>query len=1253
MLLKRILFILSFCSFINICLKAQEQYDKHIVIAVDQTIGNNINREEIYSALCQLLENKPTKIDRSHFMMPDNFTFNPQTDEISLFGFGLPGIDYQDMTQSRQLGSEYLFNRFSSSFIEKEGTFHATHKSLHLFLEEDLKSLINTNTPLGNRWKSKGKQRMTFSHYVYPTILKFINAQIPSSEFILIIISDFQSGAHGEGDIMDEHWMAQLMHTNFKDVTSKINKIGEPFVKVDMLDFTIGNPKEEKNDLKPLRAKGYRLLMKKTVQKSPIFITNGISPIKQTKHLGTTFEVQPATILFNKDENTDVQKIILKVYRQRDNKLLFSQIVADSIKAYEDYDKEQRTYMVEAPTINLESIVPIELKFDYIFYTVSKDNAGNNIMPYVLTASRKITKSDFEINNGYTMTFILFVFILLILCVLAYLLWQYRGRKRIAHLKYRIDRVSKLHYMDVKDSNEEGLHVMNYDCWYINEGETETNIHIRGDVSLESKFFAKNYQVLISYMIKDLDQNYDFSFRPIGKDYKGNDRLEGRFYTLSPDTKGHFEFDAVAFISKDDEGNTKSPNYIDKDNILELGIYLKVELTDKNGTVLCLLDECNNEDNPYKFIVKPNIENRDLWVAFDPGTSGSCIAYGYGGTPDSMSNIQLAKNYDVVNGWKPIMPSYLTINDTDATLAKVASGVEKLEIKKDYNFGNAAYKQEFHLNRFQSIKKLLGYNKTTQNIYSENGKEAKIAGRDLALLIIKGLLNNFERFLKENTDDMTREVKPRFMPNGILTPSRAIVAVPNNYTLTKVRDMVDSIKRTNKFKEVHYLYEAEGVMMSYLRMNWKRLIHKQHLTFIVFDMGGATINATAFRIKVNRETNGKGNQFIRDIEVSTVSKIGYCVGGDDIDYALMQIIYNIPSIKREFNKKKIDVEIHQAEYKPSVLKYIEELKLALIDRAHEEMKTGNMFLNEQTLWTSISNQFSEWGINLPMEHDTEGNSIIPKDFWNYIQTELTSHTTMKKYVFDKVQDAVMELMNNTISNSEIELIFSGRSTLYPRIEETVLGEIRNPKYHCTCKDRWHGFDEANNKYLDADKVKTAVVEGACWYALWSGRIVMKHDLVTSTFGYIDMINDEATFIPVINKNSPFENNGKKKVTVDIQDPTLKNVKFIQMLGSNYTDIIRKDIKYKKNPLVEVTANDIDGVIEKVQIEVDANNNFAYNLSIAGHKDLCGHYEAADTDILDENSPVYAFATIRNKTRPAPSNNFKYQNKKNNRKGGGL
>lgn len=1208
-----------------------EQYDKHVIIVVDQTVGKNINREGVYRELCSLLKNER-----------ENFVFNPRTDEISLFGFALPGADYNDIMQLRINGAnpEYLFDKFASAFIEAEGSFRESKTTLDSFLAEEFFKLFNGDTDICRRWTTSEGSRMTFSHYVYPTILKFIDAKVPSSQFILIVVSDFQSGAYGQGDIMDEFWMNQLMYTQFDEVDSKIKKIGEPFVRVDLMDFRKGDPKQASNNLRPLRVKGYRLLMKKTVQKSPIFITSGISPLKQKGYKGTKYDIQPATVLFNKDDNTEVTKIQLEVYGQGGQPLC-SYVVADSTAATEAFNDGQRTYAIKNPAIDLATASPTDLTFDYKFYTISKDDAGNNIMPYVLTASRDIYKSDFEINKGYSTMMISILIALAVLCIIAYFVWAQRGKNREVKLTYHIDPVSKMRYMDVKDDKEEGwLHVLNYDCWYLNPrngSEGETRINVEGDAELLPKRFAKKYPIRVSYMVEDLDQNDDFTFRPEGQESGlGADKKKDKYYPIeSLGNNGHFRFTAIAYIDEN-----KKPEFENRENILEMGVRLKVELIDKSGKHIQTLKETDNEDAPYRFIAKTEIPNSDLWMAFDPGTSGSCVAYGIGGNPDNTDNIHIAKNYEKGKGWEsPIIPSYITVTPTDETLRKVEMGKIEEFTANDFEFGNSAYQQANHCNRFQSIKKLLGYSKTKQVLYSENGKEVEVEGRDLAFLIAKGLVGNFEKFIEGNKDGETKDILNKFMQNGEFKPSRAIVAVPNNYTLIKVKEMVDSIKRTGKFAEVHYLYEAEGVLMSYLRKNWTHLQEKEHLTFVVFDMGGATINATAFKIKVNKGISPSGKPYIRDIEVETVSKVGYCVGGDNIDYALMQVLYNIPSLKEALAKQGIDPKKHQGMYKPEILRYIGELKLSVIDAVNsgfnaDNMKQGNLFkdmADMAILWTSLTNHFKEWNVNIP---DSEGK--VPPSFKQHITAELFGEKTiLQKGVFDKVQDAVMELMNdnNRIAGSEIELIFSGRSTLYPDIKETVLREIRNEKYNCKCEDRWHGFDKEGTSELDVDKVKTAVVEGACWYAIFSTRIVMKHSLVTSTFGYVDMVNEKSTFVPVVNKNEQFDNNGKRKAEVDVQNPTLSSIKFIQMLGTDYDDIMDNDIRHKMNPLMELTAARLNGTVTKVQIEVDDQSNFNYAVSLAGHSPVTGHYIAPDTDILDENSDEYAFAAIRPKDRP--------------------
>ena len=310
------------------------------------------------------------------------------------------------------------------------------------------------------------------------------------------------------------------------------------------------------------------------------------------------------------------------------------------------------------------------------------------------------------------------------------------------------------------------------------------------------------------------------------------------------------------------------------------------------------------------------MKNSSLWMAFDSGTSGSCVAYGLGGTPDRTDTIHMAQNlYQSIDGnWHKtcIFPSKIRITDDSAIFdgEMVEDAKEYKNGKGDFFFGNEAEMFE-GANSFQSIKKLLGYTNMQEII--AKGKRRAISGGDLAHLLIKGLCNHFEEYIISNEEPGADIVRNLFYggdykkENACFEPSRAIVAVPNNYTMVKIQAMVDSVKRTKLFKEVHYIYESEGVLMTYLQRNWASLSSIANKLIVVFDMGGATINATAFRLNVTTGTN-QGHIYTRNVEVRTVSKIGFCVGGDDIDFALIKLLLSAPGIKDKIAEKGSEKE---------------------------------------------------------------------------------------------------------------------------------------------------------------------------------------------------------------------------------------------------------------------------------------------------------------------------------------------------------
>ena len=166
------LLLLSLVHFPLICQSAiKEKYDKHVIIVVDQTATDNINMKPVYKTLCKLLLNQDTGLDRSLYDLPDDFHFDPNTDEISVLGFALPRNEY-DAIHNRQTHTEanILFEEFSNSLIKDACSFQKSTKSLDNFLKDNLLEYFTGNTPLSRSWHTH-PNGLTFSHYVFPIIL--------------------------------------------------------------------------------------------------------------------------------------------------------------------------------------------------------------------------------------------------------------------------------------------------------------------------------------------------------------------------------------------------------------------------------------------------------------------------------------------------------------------------------------------------------------------------------------------------------------------------------------------------------------------------------------------------------------------------------------------------------------------------------------------------------------------------------------------------------------------------------------------------------------------------------------------------------------------------------------------------------------------------------------------------------------------------------------------------------------------------
>lgn len=1231
-------------------LSAADYYQRHYVILVDQ-IGSSMSEDPAgLSEIGKMLKNlflgndmnngvDIGKINTTETYLA-NLKFNPETDEISIFKFGFSADG------NRLDDSSYGLSRIrknisrnadeitvlTNELIKPVCQFHKSGKELSVFLNNYLDPLFKGNGI------SPG---VNLSSIAFPCVLKKIDSKPAASEYYIIIVSNFKTtGALDNradyGNIRSAMKASEGNTLHIENFSKQIWQLNAPFYTSEIMKIqSLKDKNDRSNQLRHIDAVKALCLQLgvKSLQGVSTYITSNIN-LQQESYQSSKFQTGDVSVSFNHNEDVSIDSVKMVVSDFSSNRIIWQ-----SLLSQKDYTRNYNTqsYKFNNREIELSDCSKGDsLTFKYVFYTTIK-NDNQTIMPMVFVADRNVLLTDEVFYPEYTLfekMALLFFFIAIIaLVAFAWVTYNKRGKKALRGVHVKIWHVSNSRFMELKD-----YHVVDRDCWYMRKGETQRLINITGNVDVQKMSFARPYQLKVEFKIDDVDSNEDFSFRPEGHENNGENKRKAQWYEVPLNSDGSFEINAIVYQV---EGSTTDLENIY--NILDMKVTVKARLL-LNGEDVVRPKE---DEQYYHFIVRPEIANAALWMAFDPGTSGACVAYGIGGNPTDQTNIKIAYNTEKDSSGQEkqvsIFPSKIKIPDNSSLITNVGDvNITALKEAREYGaegdfyFGNLAGVYEGR-NSFQSIKKLLGYNDMHPLLDEHRHEICKLPGRDLALLLVKGLCNHFESYIRTSPDVSDKE-RSLFIQNGSFAPSRAIVAVPNNYTIVKAQDMVDSVKRTGLFKEVHYLYEAEAVMMCYIRNKWDDITSNPSIYaeegrfFVVFDMGGATINTTAFTINVITAEN-RGSRYIREIELSTKARVGYNVGGDDIDYAWIRILYQIPAVVKYLNENNIDKEEHIKKHRTGILKFVQKLKLDWMVRlAQNEPLTDD---DIDLLWLDISsdNGLPELGIDLQNEIDEESAE--------FLRNEWSSRSVIKKYVFSAVENAVVELLSTEHAHS-VEIIFSGRTSLYPGIRQTVTETVATmAKKQPELKDYsvWGGFEKANTGKSIDEVVKTAVATGACWYAMFSKFIKLNHNIVTSTFGYVDMKHGKSTFIPLIRRGTELDEHGNMTSDPDyrVMTPNLPNVRILQMLTTKYEYVMNglssankadnDKVKHLVNQLAHLNNEEVYGEIKSIAISVDDKNNFSYKVIMAGGQPLTGSGTVNDADIKTENSDAYAFSAM--------------------------
>lgn len=1190
--LKRVL--LFFLLVVSFTVYAIEPFNRHYIIVVDQTIKDKSANMTIYENLRTWLNGgKPSRglnIDRS--TIPDTINFDIHHDAISLFAFGLSGNDYDNSDFKRiktncknsSVKEETIFEDIIKSLISKRNRYINENRvstddsvidtmSLSDFLSRDMKALFDFSDPLYKRINEE-ISGITMSHFVYPLILNFISKTETAKEYYLIIVSDFKSGQDSNNDEDDWERFNELTANTQrirKYFENQIKILRTPFMQADYLHFQAGE----------IGAKGTRLVMKNLAQKSQLFL---LSSLSLSQSSGSIFKVSPAKIEFDRDPLTTIDSI--QIVLSEDKTVLCRKTIKRS--EWEKEDNDSREYEIPCQEIDLGKESLDDITVEYVLYTMSHDALGEPVLPVALSATQVIDKDDISmINKELRKVMTILTIILIAIAIVVILIL--RGRKK--SLSVRVGSFAQK-YMNVTD--KEGA--VELPCWFYHEGENIKSIRVNG--SVQKKRFCIGGNVKVFARLQD--------GKPNGFKYY-IDRKNAENYVEVKRSGDKISFNInIEMLPEEVNPAELSTCRVKLDFMIETRLFGLFPRQD-------VVDDIDN----IAFYFMNDLGT--AWVGFDPGTTGSCVSYGCTGGSLDDPNIRMISAND-----NEIIPSKLVLHSNfgDTPIEDLRPGI-------DYWYGKEADDNWKASNDrgdpcFQSIKKLLGYKNATGDMIEVMwGEDVRtLTGLQLAHLLVKGLKEE----LDENISRLSPSDTVRFVgKNGYAR--RAVVAIPNNYTLPKITDMVNSVRMLHSFGEVRFIYEAEGILFNYFRKNYKKQKPGTE-TIMVYDMGGATINVSIFRV-VYTEVNGTIYY-----HVHTLGRIGYAVGGDNIDVAIMEYLFTLPQLtttltdKEKIQNKALAESLrrnrhnYQLAHKINLIDDVRALKLDIVKAANGEDLKYNYLENgvkfESFVRREIIQKFSTLpeGVFAKMQGSSFAKEMIDK---------LQKSESMRSYVMQNVEDAVKEILNypEIESLQRIDtLIFAGRSTRFPGIRDCVERIVNNR------------FGQKNKKYkirpyngFGNEEIKTSVSYGACWYGIYNSLVTLDNSRLSCAYGFKITQGGSSQLKVLLNQNDNFDSNGyvsKNEVVTNHFDADGNVVDFYQVMGSGKGEhLFSEENRHKVNYIGSI---DVTTTTSEIGMSVDKCNVVTCSVAFeTGDVSSFKNLNVVGRDITKENDWAYVFA----------------------------
>ncbi len=601
---------------------------------------------------------------------------------------------------------------------------------------------------------------------------------------------------------------------------------------------------------------------------------------------------------------------------------------------------------------NADSSLTLQIKISGTHNLNWTGNAAtNNLILPVTLKTIPIFEIPVENENSSLFSNILWGVIFALILVLIFLYWNNTQKEKVVVIFEPTDTIEKIDYT-AKGKQKLGYAILK------SSREADLQIQIRLTAPIKSKLFKRSFAIKIESV--NIPKGYSLSLNKTNITSKTNEKYN---IGLAMPVEFYLGESQKMFIRVLQTGTEN----IETKPIFEINIVTTSDI-----------EKLQNIEN-YSFTIGEEMSKS--WIAFDAGTTGSCLVASNGGAEE----FEIYKQ----NG-NPIIDSVIAINKKQSKTINLAN--------LEYEIGNDTrqYLTSSDYVTFQSIKKLLGHSdekeiKLKNNSFKTNGKQ-------LSEMLIGRLLENFREELKINDSKIAND-------NKLSSANRAVVAIPNHFVAKNTQDLVDCFKNL-KFQDVRFVYEAEAVI--YFCQGKKKInINKPEL-ILVFDMGGATINVTLTKVWKDES----GIIFINNLE-----HFGYRIGGDSIDFCIVKALHTDTTSLRKMgistdlgdviNRNKWSIVARNIKHK-----LIANKDSIDIDEFVEAFEEG--FKN----YSSINLINAE---NLSSIHSTFQKPYI---------------INLENYVLKEISNIIKDI-TELVDGSIDKVILSGRSIQYSKIQDRI------------------------------------------------------------------------------------------------------------------------------------------------------------------------------------------------------------------------